>query len=148
LFNLRDVVRREKSLSALGGNETIASQYHFTLFPQARFLGFGAFLHIGLPLRFPIYDNGEISGRGIRSAGCFKASCAFVARTQDFRSAWDAQRALRHLAFKTENNTFMLRLSRSHTITFDKGELLNNLSPEALLYDHDPLFLALKARLD
>ena len=141
IFSARDLVRRDKSLSVFLGNETIASRYHFLLYPQVRFSAWRLFGHVGLPLRFPIYDNVKKNTQGIRHKGFVDAESAITPRGADFRSGWDIQRIIRHVELNRPQDNYFARLSRSHTITLGHGELVHGLSPEGL-YDQDPLFLS------
>jgi len=139
MFSARDIVRREKSLSILGGNETIASAYYFTLFPQGKFEVWKIYGHLGLPLRFPVYDDVSPGSHGIRRRGFFDGKSFVTPRPRDFKSFWDGQKAIRHFAMG--DSSHFMRLSRSHAITLGLGELVRAMSPEGL-YDADTLFLS------
>lgn len=140
-FALRDLQRRENSISLWSGNETIASTYHATLFPQGRFLVWKIYGHLGMPVRFPLYDNQDATLHGLRRRGFFKGKSLITPRSQDFRSFWDAERIVRHFEIASSKDPHFLRLSRNHAVTLGKGELLKNISPDGL-YDVDHLFLS------
>lgn len=144
-FSSTNLLRRENSLSVFGGNETIASTYHLTIYPQARFSFWQVFGYLGLPLRFPMYDNVSRSSVGLRSRGLVAANKMFLPRSEDFRSWLDAQRIIRH--FELGNQSYFLRLSRINSITLSHGELVRNMSPEGL-HDLDTLFLSSFVSLD
>jgi len=143
----RDVLRRESSLSILGGSETIASTYYFSIFPQAKFEWRKLYAHLGVPLRFPIYDNVSDSSRGLRRRGFFTGASLITPRPQDFSSFWDAQRIIRHLEIGDAREAHFLRLSRSHAITLGHGELVRSVGPDGL-YDQDALFLSGQSQWD
>lgn len=141
LFNSRDLWRKEKSISLMGGNETIASTYHVLIFPQARFEFLKFYGHLGVPLRFPVYDNVNEGLSGRRSRGFVSGETFITPRRQDFRSFADAQRIFRHMEMGEENGPYFFRASRLHSITLGQGELVRNLSPDGL-YDQDLMFLS------
>lgn len=141
LFSQRDLERREKSISLLGGNETIASTYHFLLNPQARFQAGPVFGHLGVPLRFAVYDNGSNGAQGQRSKGFVDIKKFIVPRQRDFRDFWDLQRGIRHFEINRERDAHFMRLSRSHALTLGQGELVKGMVPDGF-YDQDLLFLS------
>ncbi len=139
LFAEEDLLRRETSISIFGGNETIASTYHLSVFPQGKFELGPVFGHFGVPLRFPVYDNTS-SSRGIRHRG-FVAGKTFIRpRLHDYQSFFDAQKIVRHFSINHSDDAYFLRFSRSHSVTMGQGELIKFMSPDGL-YDLDALFL-------
>lgn len=140
LFSSRDLSRRDKSLSLLGGSETIASMHHFLVFPQGRFEFMKFYGHLGVPLRFPVYDNPGTGMRGFRSRGFVSGETFITPRRQDFRDFFDVQRVFRHMELNEEKEDYYFRLSRINALTMGQGELLRNLTPDGL-YDHDVAFL-------
>lgn len=141
IFSKRDISRREKSLSVLGGNETIASTYHFLIFPQGRFEFMHFYGHLGVPLRFPVYDNVGAKFVGNRSRGFVSGETFITPRRQDFRSFWDVQRVVRHMELYEENDPLYFRLSRINALSLGQGELVRTMSPDGL-YDQDMMFLS------
>lgn len=129
-----DIVRNERSISVLGGSETIASLYHASLFPQAHFMVWNMAGNLGVPLRFPIYDNHDQRGRGL-------VPIKNTVKPRDFRTAWDLTRVVRHIELGTSSTPYLVRLSRSHALTLGNGELVKEFSPD-YLYDVDQLFLS------
>lgn len=134
-FESRDIVRHENSVSLFAGNETIASKYYLNLFPQGHFKTTYVSGHLGIPLRFAVYDNYSGSGR---ASGFVPLSSFILPKPNDFQSFWDAQRLVRDLEIFSPNDPHFFRLSRSHRTMFAQGELLN-LDPGGL-YDQDHLF--------
>lgn len=139
LWSSRDLWRREKSLSFMGGNETIASTYHFLVFPQGRFEFLKVFGHVGVPLRFPVYDNVKFGTSGRRSRGFVSGEKFITPRRQDFRNFFDVQRVFRHMEIGGSYEPYFFRLSRIHSLTMGQGELIKDMNPDGL-YDHDIMF--------
>lgn len=137
-FDKRDIIRYENSLSLQAGNETIASRYYFSLFPQGHFNTSYVSGQIGVPLRFAVYDNADFTDRG-RSRGFMPFDSFIKPRPEDFRSFWDSQRLIRNLEFFSPKDPYFFRLSRSHQALLGQGELFN-MEPSGL-YDQDALFL-------
>lgn len=140
-----DILRKDRSVSLLGSSETIASMYHASLFPQLRFSAGKFFGHVGAPLRFPLYDNNDNKEGSFRSRG-FVSAGTWV-KPRDFRTWWDAQRILRHFEIGAPEDMFLVRFSRSHSITFGEGELLKTLTPDGL-YDQDLMFFSGHVKFD
>lgn len=139
LWHSQDFYRRERSLSVATGNVTIASAYHWEIYPQSRLEGGQFYGHFGLPLRFPVYDNGE-NLTGHRTQGFVSAERFITPRSQDFRSFWDVEKAFRHMEYGDPFGPYFARASRSHAITLGQGDLIKGMSPSGL-YDYDHLFI-------
>ncbi len=147
LFSNRDLLRREKSLSVTGGNDTIASTYHVLLYPQGRFAFMKFYGHLGIPLRFPVYDNVSKKSTGMRHHGLVSGEQFITPRRGDFRSFWDVQRVIRHMEIYEQTSPYFFQLSRSNSITMGQGELMRGLAPDGL-YDQDLLFFSGHANFD
>lgn len=132
--------QNENSVALFGGNETIASMYHFTLFPQGRFTIGPTATHLGLPLRFPIYDNdGSKKSGSYRGQGFVKLKQSVVPRQGDFRQWWDAQRLIRRFSVGAEDGPYQVVLARDSALTLGQGVLVKDMRPN-YFFDHDHLF--------
>jgi hypothetical protein len=139
-FSERDARRTERSISLFSGTDVIARVFHFNLYPQAHFTVWKMNGHLGLPLRFPVYDNiQKTAGLISRQKGFVKGSKFVAPRQGDFRTFFDAQRLVRHLEIGSEEEQFSLTLSRTRAHTLAYGDLLKDLVGEGL-YDQDHLF--------
>lgn len=136
----RDVRRSEKSLSVFTGNEIIGRVFHWNIFPQGHFQVWKAEGNIGVPLRFPIYDNAPKSaGFAGRRRGFLQGTDLITPRLADFRSPWDIQRGIRHFGIGSEQDPYSLSLSRTEAYTLAEGDLMQDLVGEGL-YDQEYLF--------
>ncbi|MCA9507221.1 MAG: hypothetical protein KC505_02225 [Myxococcales bacterium] len=140
IFSLRDVERSERSLSVFSGNEVIARVFHLNVFPQSHFKLWKIEGSVGVPLRFPIYDNISGTLAKMRHKGFVDGLRFVTPRNQDFRSFYDAQRLLRHFELKSDD-TYALKLSRSNAYTLAQGELMKDMVTDGL-YDQDYMFLS------
>ncbi len=142
------VRRSEKSLSVFTGNEIIGRVFHWNIFPQGHFEVWKIEGHIGLPLRFPIYDNASKSAGFIgRKRGFLQGSDLIKPRGPDFQSPFDIQRAIRHFAMGTEQDPYSLSLSRTQAYSLAEGDLMQDMVGEGL-YDQDYLFAHARADLE
>ncbi len=146
LWDKRGIIRREKSLSVMGGGGSIANVYHAQILPEARFEFSKIYGHLGVPLNFPIYD-GLDEARAARENGFMNWSSMIKPRDNDFRSLWDAQKLLRHAELGRIDDPYYLRLSRNDAVTLGRGELVRSLAPD-YLYDQDYLFAYGHAQFD
>jgi hypothetical protein len=138
-FSARDIYRYENSISLFGGNETIASKYYLSLTPQGHFNTSYVKGHLGVPLRFAVYDNGSESMRG-RSRGFVPIGSFIKPRERDYQSFWDSQLIVRDLQVFSPEEPYYFSLSRTQNVTFGHGELLS-MDP-ASLYDQDSMFFS------
>ncbi len=146
-FRERDVRRTEQSLSVLSGTDVVARVFYLNLFPQAHFTVWKMEGNVGLPLRFPMYDNVQKSaGYVSRQKGFVKASSFITPRKGDYRNFFDAQRLVRHFEMGGEEDQFSLSLSRTRAHTLAHGDLLKDLVGEGL-YDQDHLFMSGRGEL-
>lgn len=147
-FSERDVQRSERSLSIFSGNDVIARVFHINIFPQGHFKVWKTQGHIGIPLRFPVYDNILKSRQSSsRQKGFVNGSTFIAPRSQDFRTFFDAQRIIRHFEIGSEDDPYALKLSRSSAYTLGQGDLMKDLVSDGL-YDQDYLFANGHASLD
>ncbi len=129
------------------GTDVVARVFYLNLFPQAHFTVWKMEGNVGLPLRFPMYDNVQKSaGYVSRQKGFVKASSFITPRKGDYRNFFDAQRLVRHFEMGGEEDQFSLSLSRTRAHTLAHGDLLKDLVGEGL-YDQDHLFMSGRGEL-
>jgi len=139
-YSERSWLRDERSLSGLVSQETIARVFHMTIFPQARFKIWQIYSHVGLPMRFPLYDNiGASSSLGYRRRGFLPIEDLVSPRPPDFRSFADAFKIIRHLAWGRPTDEHYVGLVREQAFTLGQGDLMREMNTD-YLYDQDYLF--------
>lgn len=139
-FNKRGIDRDERSFSVSVANETIARVFHLSLMPEVRFKAWKVDSHLGLPLRFPVFDNvGKNKALGLRRQGFVNAEQFISPRSQDFRSFLDAQRLVRRVQLGKKDESYSLLLGREDALTLAHGDLMRDMTSDGL-YDQDYLF--------
>ena len=138
-YSERSWVRNERSLSGLISQETINQVYYMTLFPQARFKLWQLYTHLGLPMRFPLYDNIRGGALGLRRRGFVPIKDFVAPRPADYRSFADAFKIIRHMEWGKLSDAHYAGLVREQAFTLAQGDLMRELNTE-YLYDQDYLF--------
>lgn len=139
-FSKRDIRRVEKSLSLFSGNEIIDRVFHLNLYPQGHFAAWRMNGHLGIPLRFPVYDNAlKSSGYINRRRGFVEGTTFIKPRSQDFRTFFDAQKIVRDLEIFEPQEPYYFRLSRTSSYSLGNGDLMKDMTGE-YLFDQDYIF--------
>lgn len=146
LWHERGLLRREQSISLLGGGETVASAFHLLLYPQLHVNVPSWILHFGIPLRFPVYDYVGLK-RHIRQNGFVRAEKFIAPRQQDFRSFADVQKLFRHIEYGSPVAPHFMQISRQNAVTLGHGDLIKNMASEGL-YDEDYAFVSAHAHFE
>ena len=132
-------VRDERSLGGLVSQETIARVFYMTLFPQARFKIWQINTHLGLPMRFPLYDNIVSDSSGQRRRGFVPIGDFVAPRGADFRSFADAFKIIRQIEWGGLFDAYYFALVREQAFTLGQGDLMREMNTD-YLYDQDYLF--------
>lgn len=138
-FAERSLMRKENSLGGSLSQETIRRVFYLNLFPQARFKVWEINGHVGLPLRFPIYDNVLAGSEGNRRRGFSDIEEFITPRHPDFRNFSDAFKIIRSLDLGEIRDPYFLGFGRERAITLGQGELMREMVSD-YLYDQDYLF--------
>jgi hypothetical protein len=145
-FSERSWVRKEKSLGGLVSQETIARVFYMTVFPQLRFKTSEFFGHMGLPLKFPIYDNISANS-GKRSRGFVDVESLITPRPNDYRSFADAFKIIRRLEFSKPNKDYYVSVGREQKLSLGQGDLMREMVAD-YIYDQDYLFAQAHAHFE
>lgn len=138
-FSQRSWARDEQSLGLLLSQETIARSFYMTLFPQVRFNVWEIHSHLGLPLRFPLYDNVAITSMGARKRGFVDIEKFISPREADYRSFADAFKLVRQCELGGLNKSYYIGLVREQALSLGHGDMMREMSTD-YLYDQDYLF--------
>jgi hypothetical protein len=146
-YSERAWMRDERSLGGLLSQETIARVFYMTLFPQVRLKIGPVNSYLGLPMRFPLYDNIEGGLSGQRRRGFVYIEDFIAPRGADFRSFADAFKLIRQIEWGSIFDDLYIGLVREQAFSLGQGDLMRELNTD-YLYDQDYLFARAHASFD
>jgi hypothetical protein len=147
-FLRRGIKRQERSLSLSVANDIVGRMFYFSLMPQARFQIWNTSTHLGVPLKFPVYDN-IASGKAstYRQPGFVRAKDFLSPWQHDFKGLSDLDRLIRSFSIGNSEDKFALRFAREESFSIGHGDLMREMDPSGL-YDQDFMFASGHSHFD
>jgi hypothetical protein len=143
-YSQRLIAPHEQSFGGSLSQETFARVFHMTLFPKLHIKAGDIKAHLGLPLRFPLYDNAL--NNSVRRKGFVGIEEFITPRQADFRSFKDAFKVIRHFEYGAPDTPYYVSLVREQPLTLVQGDIMREMLAD-YLYDHDYLFARAHAHI-